>query len=182
MDIIFLRHGRTIWNATGRWQGHTDVPLSDEGREQAKMAAGHLKMESIDAIFSSDLRRAYETAKIVGNIIGKDEVFVDKRLRERNLGDMEGKTTSEIGLMVGNEVNIVDIVGSNLPIHNLESVEDQFRRAEDFLKSIKGKYQSVLIVSHGVMIGIMINILTDEDFRYRKIDNCEIIKIKTDIY
>ncbi|MGP6239114.1 histidine phosphatase family protein [Cuniculiplasma sp. SKW4] len=182
MDIIFLRHGKTVWNATGRWQGHTDVPLSEEGRYQAKKAAELLKKERIDTIFSSDLKRAYETAKIVGEIIGKDEILVDKRLRERNLGDMEGKTTNEIGIMVGNEVNIVDIVGSNLPINNLESVEDQFRRAEEFLNSIKGKFQSVLIVSHGVMIGIMINILTDEDFRYRKIDNCEIIKIKTDLY
>lgn len=180
MEIIFLRHGRTVWNATGRWQGHTDVPLSDDGRKQAEQVALLLEGDKVEAIFSSDLRRAYETAQIIAKKIRKNEIFVDSRLRERNLGEMEGKTTKEIGNMVGNEVNIVDIVGSNLPINNLEPVEDQFKRAEEFLSSIRGKYERVLIVSHGVMIGIMVNILTGEDFRYRKIDNCEMIRINID--
>ena len=56
MEIIFLRHGRTVWNATGRWQGHTDVPLSDDGRKQAEQVALLLEGDKVEAIFSSDLR------------------------------------------------------------------------------------------------------------------------------
>ncbi len=178
MNLIFLRHGETIWNRTGRWQGNTDVPLSETGMDQARKASEQLKNYKIDCIFSSDLRRARDTARIVSEALGMWQVMEDRRLRERNLGIMEGKTTEEIKKMLNMDVGIVDIVGKDLPVEGLESIESQFLRGREILNSINGKWENVLIVSHGVMIGILLNIITGEDFRYRKISNCEIIRVE----
>lgn len=176
MEIIFLRHGETVWNRSGKWQGHTDVPLSDAGRNQAKVASEKLKGEKIDAIFSSDLTRAYETARIVAENLETDDIIIDMNLRERNLGEIEGKTTLQISQIVGMNIEIADIVGNDLPVKGLEPIEMQFNRARKFLNFINNRYEKILVVSHGVMIGIMLNIITGEDFRSRKIENCEIIR------
>jgi len=63
--IIFVRHGQTLWNELGKYQGHTDVPLSKTGIEQAYKVAKRLKQEKVDAIYCSDLKRAKQTAEII---------------------------------------------------------------------------------------------------------------------
>ena len=62
-EIIIIRHGETEWNKTGRFQGHSDVPLSAEGRAQAEALGRHLALDHVDAIYASDLIRAMETMK-----------------------------------------------------------------------------------------------------------------------
>jgi 2,3-bisphosphoglycerate-dependent phosphoglycerate mutase len=93
--LLLARHGETDWNAEQRWQGHSDVPLNERGREQARTLAEELADEPIVAIYSSDLRRAHETARIVADRKGMD-VIVDAALRETNLGVWEGLTSTEI--------------------------------------------------------------------------------------
>ena len=68
--LLLVRHGETDWNADGLLQGHTDRPLSDYGRGQARQLAEDLEGEGLDAIYSSDLSRARETAEIVGERLG----------------------------------------------------------------------------------------------------------------
>jgi broad specificity phosphatase PhoE len=90
--LLLVRHGETDWNAERRWQGHTDVPLNERGREQARALAEELAAaEAVDAIYTSDLSRAHSTAEIVGARLGLP-VVVDPDLREIDVGSREGLT------------------------------------------------------------------------------------------
>ena len=95
MQIILLRHGETRWNREGRCQGSSDIELNELGRRQAGEVAARLSGLRIDAIYSSDLRRARETAETVGaphHIV----VTIDPDLRELDHGEMEGLTFVEV--------------------------------------------------------------------------------------
>ncbi len=89
--VILLRHGRTEWNASGRFQGQLDSPLDAVGLAQAAAAGTALKPMRPDALVSSDLKRALDTAAVVGAECGLD-VTVDQRLREIHLGAWQGLT------------------------------------------------------------------------------------------
>ena len=93
--VIALRHGETDWNAAMRMQGQTDIPLNDRGREQAAQLAQALADEEVAAIYSSDLRRAHDTATAVATRLGLP-VRLDPGLRERGFGVFEGLTFAEI--------------------------------------------------------------------------------------
>jgi broad specificity phosphatase PhoE len=90
-----VRHGRTEWNAARRFQGQSDIPLSDEGRAQARKTATVLATGTLDAIVSSDLSRAHETAQTIAVHHGL-VVASDARLREFAFGEWEGLTWDEI--------------------------------------------------------------------------------------
>ncbi len=177
MNVFFVRHGATVWNLTGKWQGSIDIELSDIGREQAIEAARKLISEEFSVIYSSQKSRALETAGIIAEETGKN-VVVDTRIAERNMGVFEGRTTMEISRMMGREMNVVDIVSCTEPVEGMESLEDQFRRGKEFIEEIRKRGKDAVVVSHGVMIGIMLEILTGDDFRHRKIENCQIIREK----
>ena len=90
--LLLVRHGETDWNADGRLQGHTDRPLSDFGRRQARQLAEELADESLEAIYASDLARARETAEIVGGRL-ELPVVLEPDLREKDWGTWEGLTS-----------------------------------------------------------------------------------------
>jgi len=92
--LLLVRHGETDWNAEGKLQGHTDRPLNDYGRRQARALAERLAGEEIEAVYASDLSRARETAEILGAQLGLP-VAVDPDLREKNWGNWEGLTADE---------------------------------------------------------------------------------------
>jgi probable phosphoglycerate mutase len=97
--VVLWRHGRTEWNAEGRFQGQLDPPLDEVGREQAVRAAPHLLAAGLDAddtvVVSSDLGRAAETAAILTALLGVP-LRLDERLREHGLGSWEGLTRDEV--------------------------------------------------------------------------------------
>lgn len=93
--IVVWRHGRTTWNATGRFQGQADPPLDDVGREQSLIAARHLAADPPDLVLSSDLLRATSTAQALGSLI-QAPVLVEPRLREIDLGAWQGLTRAEV--------------------------------------------------------------------------------------
>ena len=93
--ILLARHGETDWNRIGRWQGHADPPLNDAGRRQAAELAERLAGDGIAAVYSSDLRRARETAREVGERLGL-EVVEDPALREIDVGSWSGLTRAEV--------------------------------------------------------------------------------------
>jgi broad specificity phosphatase PhoE len=93
--LLLIAHAATAWNAERRYQGWSNVPLSEVGRDQVRRLASHLEDETLDAVFASDLSRAVGTAAGLAQPHGLT-VRVDRRLREMNFGDWEGKTASEI--------------------------------------------------------------------------------------
>jgi broad specificity phosphatase PhoE len=93
--VFMARHGETDWNAEGRWQGHTDVPLNANGRVQAVTVAEALRGTGLSGLVSSDLSRAHETARIIAATLGLDVAYVDPDLRERMFGVFEGLTRSD---------------------------------------------------------------------------------------
>jgi 2,3-bisphosphoglycerate-dependent phosphoglycerate mutase len=93
--ILLARHGETDWNRLRRIQGQLDPPLNERGRRQARALAAELSGEGITGVYSSDLRRAQETAEIVAASLGLG-VEVDPALREIDTGDFSGMTISEL--------------------------------------------------------------------------------------
>jgi 2,3-bisphosphoglycerate-dependent phosphoglycerate mutase len=133
--LLLVRHGETDWNADGRLQGQTDRPLSDFGRRQARKLAEELADEPLEAIYSSDLARARETAEIVGERLGLP-VVLDPELREKDWGSWEGLTAVER--------DRVEFVG--------ESTEEHQERILRALQRIAERHPgggSVLVVTHG---------------------------------
>ena len=92
--VVIIRHGQSQGNAEGRFGGHTDTPLSPRGRRQAQATAKALAAEKFDAIYSSDLPRAIETASPLAKLTGVKLETTDA-LRERSVGVMEGLTFEE---------------------------------------------------------------------------------------
>lgn len=93
--LVLLRHGQTTYNVMGRMQGHLDSELTETGRAQAVAVAPEIVRLAPDLLISSDLRRAVDTADIVGAATGLP-VKLDPRLRETHLGEWQGQTVTEI--------------------------------------------------------------------------------------
>ncbi|HET9872959.1 MAG TPA: histidine phosphatase family protein [Propionibacteriaceae bacterium] len=96
--LIVWRHGRTQWNATGKFQGQADIPLDEQGLEQAAVAAKVLALYQPSAIVASDLVRARATAAPLAELTGLD-VSLDKRLREIHVGTWEGLTAEQVAAL-----------------------------------------------------------------------------------
>ena len=92
--VLVVRHGQSTWNARGRWQGQADPPLSMLGQAQASAAGAVMGM--VDAIVSSDLVRAHQTAMHIADAIGVGPVVLESRLRETDAGEWSGLTRAEI--------------------------------------------------------------------------------------
>lgn len=93
--IIAIRHGETAWNVDSRLQGHLDIPLNDVGLWQARQAARALADEPIDAIYSSDLQRAWVTAQAIAETT-QAPLTAHQGLRERSFGVLQGHTFEEL--------------------------------------------------------------------------------------
>ncbi len=147
--FYLLRHGQTDSNLSGIIQGQSiDVPLNEEGIEQSKKIAELLK-GNVSRIISSDLLRAYQTARIIGDIL-EVEIETDKRLREMNYGSWEGNFLDE--LMKTPEGRVWIENPSKWRIENSESVLDVQNRIIQAIKEYVQRYDNLLFVSHGVTI------------------------------
>jgi uncharacterized phosphatase len=95
MIVAFIRHGQTDWNREGLLQGSSDIPLNDTGREQARDALMTVRSRPWDAVVSSPLRRARETAEIIAAGIGVELGAAYPELAERDYGDLEGTPSAD---------------------------------------------------------------------------------------
>ncbi|NOU89407.1 histidine phosphatase family protein [Paenibacillus sp. LMG 31460] len=158
--IGFIRHGSTEWNRLGKLQGQLDTELTGEGREQARLLGLRLAKESWDAIISSDLTRARETAQIVSDLSGIPFIRTDKRLRERKYGQVEGTTVAERE----------ERWGPNWKLQELgqESDDDLWKRWTELEEELIQAYPNgkILLISHGGFIVQILRVLRldSEDF------------------
>lgn len=155
-ELYLVRHGETLWNRERRIQGHRDVPLSPLGKWQAEVLARRLSAVSFAAIYSSDLARARETAEAVARAAGKAVIAVPE-LRERCLGEWEGKTMAEIGLMEG-----IPLEDPRLAAIGAETFEALRHRAMTVLEAIARRHdgETVLVVSHGGFLNAALHGMT----------------------
>ena len=163
--LCLIRHGETSWNAEKRLQGHTDIPLNATGMLQARQMAQALKdiKLTFDILYSSDLKRAADTANAVIELFGVDAV-VDSELRERHFGALQGLSISEAPL------KRPDIwqahITRNLE-HDLEggeSIQQFALRVQNALDKIQARHtgKTVLIVSHGGTLDMMYRIASKQ--------------------
>ena len=155
MLVYLIRHGQTQYNIDGRVQGWLDVPLNDQGREQARRLALRLSAEPIDMVFTSPLSRAVDTARAL-TAHSNLRMVVDDRLREYNMGDWTGKTGDEIAAGSA-ELGLDDPL---IPIPGGESAMDMRNRVSAFVKELAQRHSTifsrVVVVSHGGTLGAVI--------------------------
>jgi broad specificity phosphatase PhoE len=160
--LLLARHGETDWNRDGRWQGHSDTPLNEEGRRQARELAEQL--DGVDAVYSSDLARARETAEIVAERLGLD-VHPDPRLRERGFGAWEGLNSAEIERDFG-EAHARWRSGEGLGADDAEPFDAFAARVHAFLEDVLRLHpdENVLVISHGGSIRVIHALATGLDY------------------
>jgi len=156
--VYLLRHGETDWNSEQRIQGNTDISLNANGLNQARQAADYLTRFDIEAIYSSNLSRAYETASIIATKLQKPH-FIDKELTEVNMGRWEGSRWDDI------KIEYIDYLPKwlnnleNIPAPGGESYGQVQVRVVRAYKRIISKHRedsNILIVSHGIAIKTLI--------------------------
>ncbi|NLX70122.1 MAG: histidine phosphatase family protein [Clostridiales bacterium] len=158
MFIYITRHGETKWNDAGKTQGVKNISLTGRGRDQANKLARRLKNEPIQFIYSSDLKRAVETASIIGDEIGRDYI-VTPYLREANFGGWEGYTLKEIEERYPGQLDQW-YKDPDFCAPDGESINRVKQRIKYFIDLIKKqnikKEQGILVVSHALTSKILI--------------------------
>ncbi|WP_085524735.1 histidine phosphatase family protein [Tuberibacillus sp. Marseille-P3662] len=151
--ICLVRHGETDWNALGKLQGKTDIPLNETGRLQAKECQQFLENDDWDVIITSPLQRAKETAAIINqNLQAPLEVM--NEFQERSFGEGEGLTIPERDELYP---------GRTYP--DQEEWEDMRDRVMAGIHAINEKYHNakILLVAHGAVINAILTTLSDGD-------------------
>jgi len=162
LRLLLARHGQTAWNAERRFQGQLDVPLNEAGRLQAGALARRLSAEAIDAIYASDLRRAWETAEAIAATQGLS-IQPEPRLREIAFGDWEGLTTDEIEQASPGSLAAWHDDPHRAPPPGGENLDQVVRRAKVALADITASHQNetVLIVAHGGILRVLLCLALD---------------------
>lgn len=140
--IYLIRHGQTDWNIEKKTQGHSDIPLNERGREQARSLSLIVSELGIDSIISSDLLRARETAEIINKKTGVSLEF-DQRLRELNYGDLEGIPRHTL------DPSIWDVFNDSPEKLNAEPFAKVFNRIKHMFDELSNKKGNILVVTHG---------------------------------
>lgn len=170
MKVYLVRHGETDENATGIVQGWLDTSLNEKGLEQARLVADAFN-EDIEAIYSSDLKRASRTAYEFVLKYRNIPYAEDSRLRERNFGKASGTRRDS------HDWEYFWSLSDSVSIEGAETLDEFTKRVGDFLDELKQKsYASVLVVAHGGVLNRIQTIL-DPDHSYISHKNASIIQI-----
>ncbi|XP_039158377.1 phosphoglycerate mutase-like protein 4 [Eucalyptus grandis] len=154
-EIVLIRHGQTDWNVDRRIQGQSDVKLNEVGRQQTRAVADRLfKEREISAIYSSDLKRAIETAEVIAAACGVREVIKDPDLRVQNPGKLQGLSSKEAASLYPQiyEAYRSRSCDQEMPDGG-ESKYQVYQRCTSCLQNIglKHKGERVAVVTHGTV-------------------------------
>lgn len=186
--LILVRHGVTDWNAQGRWQGHTDTSINEQGRKEARLAAEVIRNLKIDTAYTSDLSRTKQTYQEICDSLNLScQVIAHPALNERDYGIYTGRNKWEVKKELGDEKFLNLRRRWNQPIPEGESLKDVFGRVvpyynEVILNDLKvGK--NVLVVSSGNTLRALIKYLeniSDEDIAKLELKFGEVIIFEID--
>ena len=157
VQLWLMRHGQTDWNVESRFQGLTDRPLNDTGRGQAQAIRPLLHDVTFDAVYSSELHRAYETACIATDVAdGSDRVVQDARLNEIGFGRFEGHTFEQLRDVFPDDFAVWQADRTS-NIHGGDRIQDVYDRMAAFLDDMRQRHdgQRVLVVSHGGTLALL---------------------------
>lgn len=158
LELWLVRHGQSTWNAVQRIQGQQDAPLSDLGQQQAKALQPRLHNHTFDAIYSSDLSRAFDTASFA---LPDTNIKKDERLRELSFGIFEGKMRSELSETEKAEFSMwrKDRVSDGPALYEKYGIEPDevlLARFNGFLSELP-KTGKVIVFSHGGLIRLVLH-------------------------
>ena len=164
--IIAIRHGETAWNVDTRVQGQLDIGLNTKGRWQAQQVALAVAGESIQALYASDLWRAYDTALSIASVTGLT-VQTDEGLRERGFGVFEGKTFAEVEALWPDQAFSWR---KRVPDFAPEGGESLLIFRERVLKAVsalaaKNMGEQIVLVSHGGVMDVLYRAATRQDLQ-----------------
>jgi broad specificity phosphatase PhoE len=164
VKLFIIRHAESEWNPIGRYQGLLDPGLSERGLKQAELLGRALEKEKIDVIYSSPLRRTYQTAQEIAKRHGL-EFVEDKRIIEIDHGVWSGMLVEEVKERFPEDFRRWLEEPHRVKFEGGESLEDVFKRVKDFVEFLREKHwgQTVAIVSHTVPIRAMLCALLNID-------------------
>ncbi|KXT73429.1 Phosphoglycerate mutase family 5 [Streptococcus sp. DD10] len=168
MKLYFVRHGKTEWNLEGRFQGASgDSPLLQSSLEHLELLAEHLSTVPFDKIYTSDLPRAYKTAKIIAKYNScKEDIELSENLREWRLGRLEGAKIATMQAIYPQQIDAFrnNLAKFNPDVFDAESVNQTTNRVIEFVRNLKNtNYENVLIVGHGANLTASIRRLLGYD-------------------
>jgi alpha-ribazole phosphatase len=181
IQLLLVRHGETDWNASQRFQGHSDVPLNENGRRQAEAIAQRLAEHELEAIYASDLSRAWDTAAAIAahhNI----EPIAEAKLREGSFGQWEGLTYAEIEQREPEAVKAWHADISSFQPPDGESIHQLYERVVAAYQQIAARHagQTVLLAAHGGSLQMLICYLLGlppKSFWQFNLGHCSLSKI-----
>ncbi len=151
--IYLARHGQNLDNANGILNGHRDEPLTDVGMKQAHEVAEKIKAANLtfDTIYSSPLKRAFETAQIISTELGQSTPIILPDLIERDFGSMTGQLASDIEQLCAPDIIKTETVTYFLSPTGAETFPQLISRAKRLLQSITDEHSdgNILLVTHG---------------------------------
>lgn len=165
--IIAIRHGETAWNVDTRIQGQLDIPLNDTGRWQAERLARALAArEAIDVVYTSDLLRAWETARPVAAATGAP-LHTDEGLRERGFGSFQGKTFTEIEAAMPDEARRWRQRDPFWAPPGGESLTAMRRRVIETLHALASRHvgEQIVLVAHGGVMDVLYRAATGQELQ-----------------
>lgn len=153
--LVLVRHSKSAWNELGKWTGWKDIPLTDEGKNDAKKTASDIKDIEFDFAYTSQLQRAKQTLEIILKETGQDELKIieDQALNERNYGLFTGNNKWEVQKQVGEAEFHRIRRGWDHPIPDGETLEDVYNRVVPYyqieiLPKLKDG-RNVIVAAHG---------------------------------
>ncbi len=181
--LLLVRHGITEHNSNRQFAGNIDVELSPDGYRQAEKLGDRLAGEKIDAVYSSDLKRAVATAEIIAS---RHDVAITQRpeIREMNYGEAEGMSFSEIRQCYPEVAASIFDFNVDLSFPGGDSFKEFAARACGFLETLEDyrEEQTVLIVTHGGVLKVMVCDLMGIDhshFQQIRFDNASLSIVYT---